>query len=184
MFAQVMRGRTSNPEGLRAAMDRWMVDLRPGAVGWLGSTAGVTDDGMAVAVARFESAEAAGRNSRRPEQTAWWEAMEGLSIIAAEARPPIRGLAEVLLGAVKDREARVRVFAARGLWRRTREERVVVPLLREAVTDRDVLVRQTARTSGISGLALAPEPPRCQTTVIVESFGLPWNEPIRKLSVV
>jgi HEAT repeat protein len=73
-----------------------------------------------------------------------WEAVEGLSIIAEEARPPIRGLTEVLLGAVKDRDARVRVWAVRGLWRRERVVRTAVPLLREAVTDRDAFVRRTA----------------------------------------
>jgi hypothetical protein len=72
MFAQVIQGRTSNAEGLRAALDRWNQELRPGAVGWLGSTMGVTDDGTMMAIARFESAEAADRNSRRPEQGRWW----------------------------------------------------------------------------------------------------------------
>jgi hypothetical protein len=42
-------------------------------VGWLGSTSGVTDGGMLIALARFESDEAARQNSDRPEQTAWWE---------------------------------------------------------------------------------------------------------------
>jgi len=78
MFVQVIQGRTSDPEGLRAAMDRWMAELRPDSVGWLGSTIGITDDGRALAVARFESAEAAARNSQRPEQTAWWEATQRL----------------------------------------------------------------------------------------------------------
>ena len=78
MFAQVIQGRTSDPKGLQAAMDRWMAELQPGAVGWLGSTIGVTDDGQALAVARFESVEAAGRNAQRPEQTAWWEATQRL----------------------------------------------------------------------------------------------------------
>jgi hypothetical protein len=73
MFAQVIQGRTSDADALQAAMDRWMTDLQPGSVGWLGSTLGVTDDGRAVAVARFESAEAAQRNSDRPEQSRWWE---------------------------------------------------------------------------------------------------------------
>jgi hypothetical protein len=73
MFAQVIEGRTSNPEGLLAAMDRWKAELEPGSIGWLGSTMGVTEDGRAVAVARFESAEAAERNSQRPEQSRWWE---------------------------------------------------------------------------------------------------------------
>jgi hypothetical protein len=78
MFAQVIQGRTSDPEGLRAAMDRWMAELEPGAMGWLGSTIGVTDDGRALAVARFESVEAARRNAQRPEQSAWWEATQRL----------------------------------------------------------------------------------------------------------
>jgi hypothetical protein len=73
MFAQVIQGRTSDAEGLRAALDRWFQELGPGAIGWLGSTVGITDDGTFIAVARFESAEAADRNSRRPEQGRWWE---------------------------------------------------------------------------------------------------------------
>jgi hypothetical protein len=73
MFAQVFQGRTSDAPGLLAAMDRWVQELRPGSIGWLGTTAGVTDDGRFIAVARFESAEAAGRNARRPEQGRWWE---------------------------------------------------------------------------------------------------------------
>ena len=73
MFAQVIEGRTSDAEALLSAMVRWMQDLAPGSIGWLGSTGGVTDDGRVVVVARFESAEAAARNSERPEQTRWWE---------------------------------------------------------------------------------------------------------------
>jgi hypothetical protein len=72
MFAQVIQGRTSQPEELRAALDRWTEELQPGSIGWLGSTIGITDDGTFVAVARFESAEAADRNSQRPEQGRWW----------------------------------------------------------------------------------------------------------------
>jgi hypothetical protein len=73
MFAQVIQGRTSDAEGLRAALDRWLEEVRPGSIGWLGSTVGITDDGTFVAVARFESAEAATRNADRPEQGRWWE---------------------------------------------------------------------------------------------------------------
>jgi hypothetical protein len=72
MFAQVIQGRTSEPEGLRAALDRWTEELQPGSIGWLGSTIGITDDGTFLAVARFESAEAADLNSQRPEQGRWW----------------------------------------------------------------------------------------------------------------
>jgi hypothetical protein len=72
MFVQVIRGQVSDPEQLHAALDRWSERLAPGAQGWLGSTAGVTEDGRAIALARFESEEAARRNSDRPEQGEWW----------------------------------------------------------------------------------------------------------------
>jgi hypothetical protein len=72
MFVQIIQGKTSNPEALTAAVDRWMQDLAPGATGWLGSTGGVTEDGRFIAAVRFESEEAARRNSERPEQDRWW----------------------------------------------------------------------------------------------------------------
>jgi hypothetical protein len=72
MFAQVIQGKTSNPQGLEAALDRWLQDLAPDATGWLGSTSGVTEDGRAIAVVRFESEDDARRNSDRPEQDQWW----------------------------------------------------------------------------------------------------------------
>jgi hypothetical protein len=72
MFVQVITGKTSDAAQVRAAFDRWVDELAPGAEGWLGSTAGVTADGRLVALARFESEEAAQRNSERPEQGRWW----------------------------------------------------------------------------------------------------------------
>jgi hypothetical protein len=72
MFAQVIQGKTSDPDGLRAATDRWIQELAPGAIGWLGITGGTTEDGRSIAVVRFESEEAARRNSERPEQDQWW----------------------------------------------------------------------------------------------------------------
>ena len=72
MFVQVTQGKTSQAEALYEAMERWRSDLAAGAAGWLGTTAGVTDDGRAIAVYRFESEEAARRMSERPEQEQWW----------------------------------------------------------------------------------------------------------------
>jgi hypothetical protein len=72
MFAQVIQGKTSNPQALDAALNRWLQDLAPGATGWLGSTSGVTEDGRVIAVVRFESEDDARRNSTRPEQDQWW----------------------------------------------------------------------------------------------------------------
>jgi hypothetical protein len=72
MFVQVITAKVADPAGARAALDRWVQELAPGADGWLGSTTGVTDDGQLVAIARFESEAAARRNSDRPEQGEWW----------------------------------------------------------------------------------------------------------------
>src|SRR6266508_1488720 len=68
MFVQVIQGQVSDAGQARAALDRWVQELAPGAPGWLGSTAGVTEDGRFIALARFESEEAAKRNSDRPGQ--------------------------------------------------------------------------------------------------------------------
>jgi hypothetical protein len=72
VFVQVIQGRVSDTAKARAALDRWEKDLAPGATGWLGSTAGVTEDGRFIALARFEDEAAARRNSDRPEQDRWW----------------------------------------------------------------------------------------------------------------
>ena len=72
VFVQVIQGQVDDAGKVRAAMDRWAAELAPGADGWLGSTAGVTEDGRFIGLARFESEEAARRNSDRPEQDRWW----------------------------------------------------------------------------------------------------------------
>jgi hypothetical protein len=72
MFVQIIEGQVSDPEQVHAALDRWAEQLAGGATGWLGSTAGVTEDGRFIALARFDSEAAARRNSDRPEQTQWW----------------------------------------------------------------------------------------------------------------
>lgn len=78
MFIQIMQGRTREPGRLKAQLERWRGELAGGARGWLGSTGGVADDGTFVGVVRFESPEAARRNSDRPEQGEWWHATEQL----------------------------------------------------------------------------------------------------------
>jgi hypothetical protein len=73
MFAQVMQGRATDPAGLKKQWERWDQELKPKAKGFLGSTAGITPDGEFIAVARFESEEAARSNSDSAEQNAWWD---------------------------------------------------------------------------------------------------------------
>jgi len=75
MFIQIMQGRCQDADSLRQLTEEWHEKLGPTAEGWLGGTYGITDDGEAVAVVRFESREAATRNSDRPEQGEWWQRM-------------------------------------------------------------------------------------------------------------
>jgi hypothetical protein len=83
MFVQVIRAKVEDASRARAALDKWQQDLAPGATGWLGTTAGVTDDGTFIALARFESESAARRNSERPEQDKWWA--EAAQIFSGDA---------------------------------------------------------------------------------------------------
>ena len=73
MFVQVIQGKAKDAAGLRKQWEKWDQELKPGAIGYLGSTAGVTADGEYIQLARFESEESARANSDRPEQGAWWE---------------------------------------------------------------------------------------------------------------
>jgi hypothetical protein len=78
VFIQVIQGRCTRQEELRAAGEGWRDELSAGAVGWLGGTYGFTDDDLFIGVVRFESREAAMANSERPEQGAWAERMMAL----------------------------------------------------------------------------------------------------------
>lgn len=97
MFVQVITGKVSDTARVRTAMDRWAEELAPGADGWLGSTTGVTDDGRLAIVARFDSEEAARRNSDRPEQGQWWaetaELLDGDATFrdSVKVTPDVRG---------------------------------------------------------------------------------------------
>ncbi len=78
VFIQVLQGSTSDAEGLRARLDGWVEEHGSSAVGWLGTTAGVTADGVFVAAVRFADEAAARQNSDRPEQGEWWAGTEPL----------------------------------------------------------------------------------------------------------
>ncbi len=72
MFLQVIQGKVADRERFSSGLDRWVKELGPSADGWLGTTSGTYGDNSFIALARFESAEAAKRNSDRPEQGQWW----------------------------------------------------------------------------------------------------------------
>lgn len=78
MFVQVIEGKTSDAAGVVEHGERWQQELRPGAVGYLGLTAGVTSDGRSIAVVRFTDEAAARANAARPEQTAWFQELTKL----------------------------------------------------------------------------------------------------------
>jgi hypothetical protein len=72
MFVQVINGRTQDPAGLRRRFEVWREEVRPGAIGFLGSTVGITDDGVVVAVVRFADEASARANADRVERKSWW----------------------------------------------------------------------------------------------------------------
>jgi hypothetical protein len=112
MFVQVIQGQVADAEQARAALDRWARELAPGATGWLGTTAGVTEDGRFIALARFESEEAARRNSDRPEQDRWWR--ETAKLFSGQATFKDSTWVAVDLVGEPDRAGFVQVIQGRG----------------------------------------------------------------------
>ena len=78
MFIQIIQGKCTRQDELRALADTWREEMAPSADGWLGGTYGFTDDDQFVGIIRFESREAATRNSERPEQGEWAKRMTAL----------------------------------------------------------------------------------------------------------
>jgi len=67
MFIQVIKAQTSRPAEVKALAESWRDGDGSGAIGWLGGTFGVTDDGVFLGVVRFSSRDDAMANSERPE---------------------------------------------------------------------------------------------------------------------
>lgn len=116
MFLQVISGKVGDRSGLTDSLDRWVADLGPGADGWLGTTWGLYGDNSIIALVRFESADAAKRNSDRPEQGEWWStlasALDGEAtfadyedvIVMGPGGSDDAGFVQVMQGRVKDVE--------------------------------------------------------------------------------
>jgi hypothetical protein len=113
MFVQVIEGRVRDAGGLERQWQTWMQELAPHAVGWVGSTDSITPEHRFIAAVRFESAEAAARNSDRPEQGRWWadteKALEGATFSessdysATGAPSDDAGFVQIMRGRVADR---------------------------------------------------------------------------------
>ena len=115
MFIQVVQGRALDPPGIRRELNRWQRQLATDADGWLGATAGVTEDGWSVVVMHFDSEQQARRSSDRPEHRAWWrEASQHLGEVAFHDAPKVRlfgdgrsdlaGYVQVIQGHIDDLE--------------------------------------------------------------------------------
>jgi hypothetical protein len=76
VFIQIIQGKCRDADRMHQLTDEWREQLGPTAEGWLGGTYGITDDDEFVGVVRFESREAAARNSTRPEQGEWFTKMQ------------------------------------------------------------------------------------------------------------
>lgn len=131
MFVQIIQGHVTDPVEVHEQFDSWRRDLAPGADGWLGTTAGVTPDGTLLALVRFESAEAAMRNSHRPEQHQWW--METSKLFAGDITFHNSTRADPYLGGGSDDAGFVQVMQgySRDPERFYEINREVEPLLRE-----------------------------------------------------
>ena len=66
MFVQMFTGKVTDAAAVRGVLEGWPTGAGRDAEGWLGSTAGITDDGQLVALARFESAGGGARQQRAP----------------------------------------------------------------------------------------------------------------------
>ncbi len=130
MFVQIFSGRVADEFTLWQALDRWEAELRPGAEGFLGSTAGVTKDAKGIVIARFDNEEAARRNSDRPEQGAWWAEAE--KAFTGPVTFFDSGDVDVFLGGPASEAGFVQVMRGRGDRERarsmqTRTEAVLAP---------------------------------------------------------
>lgn len=55
MFVQIIEGKVRDAHAMKERGEVWQRELRPGATGFAGVTAGVTADGRAITIVRFES---------------------------------------------------------------------------------------------------------------------------------
>jgi len=93
MFVQVIEARLADEAAVRRLAHQWDADVKPGATGFLGATAGMSADGTAIIFVRFVDEAAAVWNERRPEHTAWWNQV----LAVFEEAPSVEASADIQL---------------------------------------------------------------------------------------
>ena len=116
MFLQVIQGRVPDRAAMRAQHEKWAARIGPGASGWLGSIAGITQDDRFICLSRFSSVEALARLAARGDQREWWAHTERLFLgpvvtsefldvaLMADGAPGEAGFVQVVQGRASDAE--------------------------------------------------------------------------------
>ena len=154
MFIQVITGKVNDVEAFRKQDQRWHDELEAGATGFVGSTAGTTDDGRFVVSARFESSDAARRNSERPEQGAWWAETE-------------QYLSDVEF---HDSNKQTTLFGGGS------NDATFVQVMRGRITDRDKIAALESRTSEFESVLGAARPDVLGETIAFHDDGDGYTE--------
>jgi hypothetical protein len=119
MFVLKVEARTTQPDALRKHVLTWPADVGKSATGWLGNTAGVSDDGHFILLMRFVSEEAAWITSDLDESGRWWQRCAR----HLDTKPVFTGSTKVrgILGGGSDDAAVVRITRGRATEDRLRD---------------------------------------------------------------
>lgn len=75
IFVRIADGHAEDREAVGDSYLRWFDEIAPESEGWLGATAGISDDGEFVSIMRFVSREAARRDLA--DEESWWKELSG-----------------------------------------------------------------------------------------------------------
>lgn len=171
MFVQMFTAEVADAEAVRAVLEGWSTAAGRDAAGWLGTTAGITDDGRLVVLARFESEEVARANSDRPEQGRWWDSLAAhfkgeASFFDSDdvdadivGDPDAAGFVQVMRGQVSD-PVRARELSQRdsGVWAAHRPDILGSLLLSRADGGYVMAVYFTSEADARAGETKEPPP--------------------------
>jgi hypothetical protein len=127
VFLQVHRATVNDTDGAHECLDRWVTALRSDP-GWLGTTAGVTDDGQSFTLTRYSSAAAVHDAETRGARDAWHAEMSHLSahplacqdcgqvIMQLHGDSPDAGFVQLVQGRLADLDRLEHALEVAGPW--------------------------------------------------------------------